>query len=176
MQRFHAALSISARRAWRSVEGSNPRSVAAGHGLAIRPLTVSGNTPYSRWYAGYGAGLQLSGMLGGSAAPRCMCPLRPRVAFAGYGQAGGGPGPPLEKREMEEWGWKWPGIRSPVGDVYIISNCMLNTKNHVVSSVLRSMIRRHTAATCMASQAVLIALSSIVSALLIAHPGSFSLI
>ena len=31
---------------WRSVEDSNLCDVAAGHGLAIRPLTCSGNAPY----------------------------------------------------------------------------------------------------------------------------------
>ena len=120
MQRFHSAPGVSARRAWRSVEGSNPRSVAAGHGLAIRPLTVSGNTPNSRWYAGYGAGLQLSGLLGGMPPLRGVCAhIRPLAAFAGYGQAGGGPDLPLEKEKMEELGGNGPAF-GPRWGMYIL--------------------------------------------------------
>ena len=38
------------RHIWRSVEDSNLCDVAAGLGLAIRPLTYSGNAPYGNGF------------------------------------------------------------------------------------------------------------------------------
>lgn len=87
----------------------NPRSVAAGHGLAIRPLAVSGNTPDSRWCAGYGVGFRLSDVP--AQLPVAAPGLRP-LNFpvpASRGLCGIWAGrwwtrPAREKREWRNWG------------------------------------------------------------------------